>query len=660
MNTEKITRLFNDAVSKINNVDENSKSGVGDYWIDFYANMNADNLKRNLITKNEANEIANMLREYKKNGFRTISNEEEPTINNDNSDVIGDSYSEEDKLTQKVNKIINSIKDNSSNDEEIIAHLNYMIEYYTSLSGDNMKREGIVSYDDAREIAKRLTEYKNNLLNDIEDGKEDIKPVSISKKEEPVAESEPKKEQENETKVKDEVKREDVPTPKSETTEKDNNSENKTSRIKVVGKRVCKWISNHKRQILIGVGCAAMATGIFAIAASAIPTLMAANSANWWIAKSIGNVALMNTLHANNIALGAKIGAVFAAKTGTWTISTGAILGKSALVSTIAGVSGFGVSSVAHALHKKFVPKVNSDGKEMISKEEAKIYYDKAYEKGLRKGRKEANDEEYNSGYDDGYEDALDDIEREKKDNEKKIDEKDAASKSKVSFNSLRNGLARLFDKSKRDNDVEWEPIAESGKSNDRASLSERDDWQEHFANNGVEVPGEERDTVLPQSTSTVADSVAKSVESFMNDQEHSVEVPTVVTEQPQVEQESSSKKVSLKKSTDTFDDLAKFGSDLLTDLEKSTGDISSYGFVYNKGMDNGDDIWTIAHRAGGYYVENRDKGNIKAEIENIKDKLKLDTPDKISEWQNGFNSGVEDYNNKYGSDQSKSSSHKR
>ena len=80
---------------------------------------------------------------------------------------------------------------------------------------------------------------------------------------------------------------------------------------------------------------------------------MAANSAVWWIAKSVGNVALMNTLHANNIALGAKIGAVFAAKTGAWTIPAGAIIGKSALVSAVAGISGFSVSSIASAIHKK-------------------------------------------------------------------------------------------------------------------------------------------------------------------------------------------------------------------------------------------------------------------------------------------------------------------
>ena len=401
---------------------------------------------------------------------------------------------------------------------------------------------------------------------------------------------------------------------------------------------------------------------------------MAANSANWWIAKSVGNVALMNTLHANNIALGAKIGAVFAAKTGAWTIPAGAIIGKSALVSSVAGISGFSVSSIVSALHKKFVPKTNSNGEEVISKEEAKIYYDKGYKKGLKKGRNETNDREYNDGYDDGYNAALEDIEKEGNVDESSND------KNKTSFQTLRNTFSKLFNRTKKKNDdEEWEPIVSTSNDNDdRPSLSEREDWQKHFANNGVEGPGAERTPIIDggvistdeleqsDTKNEVIETVATNVASFMNDEstkeEEAVTQTGPIPKEIPTTQEGVTKKVSLEKSKakDPFGALAEDMAELYSEKlgEKPVSPTNS--FVYDANNDKNDDIWTIAHRAGGYYIENSKKADIDAEIKALKDKIVLDTPEKEKDWELGFKAGIEDYNKKITDNEDKPSSHKR
>ncbi len=845
MDTEKITRFYEEAINRIDSANESDRNGIIDYLIGFYANMSADNLSRYTITKEEAVEIANRLRAYKENslsqGIESVVVENTATNANN---VTGNNNINNDIVTQKVNNAIDALNTNNSlnvaDNSQALSQINYMIDYYTSLSGDNMRREGITSYDDAREIARRLTEYRDNVLTNREreateeeekttelSSESELRPVSLGKEEEKLGEAENVEEAEiiqpeeelslsevyaqsntdentdsNEEEV-EIVNEEQKPDTENEIVENENmrvnnavdyviwsseklnldealeyiqkeidkynnykvdkgsrysadeakeiakklelykqgliknyerfknlddtvtghikyaetlelndsieyvdktinyynnnssdrftkedteyivkrltaykntledrldnkndnqneNEKNKESRIKVVGKRVCKWISKHKRQILIGVGCAAIATGLFAISASAIPTLMAANSANWWIAKSVGNVALMNTLHANNIALGAKVGAVFAAKTGTWTIPAGAIIGKSALVSAIAGVSGFGVSSVISALHKKFVPKTNSNGEEIVSKEEAKIYYDKGYKKGLKKGHKETNDREYNDGFDAGYDAALEDIEKNNKDN------KD--DRNKTSFQSLRNGFARLFNKSKKKNDDdEWEPIVSNDNDNsNRPSLSEREDWQEHFANNGVENPGAEKPPIIDigvistdefeqsATENDVAENVASNVSSFMNDTDSKEAVP--------VTQEDVTKKVSLEKPKtegpygELAEDMTRLYSENLGEKPVSP----TNGFVYNAEKDKNDDIWTIAHRAGGYYIENSKKTDIDAEIKALKDKLVLDTPEKEKDWELGFKAGMEDYKKKMDDNKDKPSSHRR
>lgn len=515
MDTDKITKFYEEAINIISNASENSKNEFADYLIGYYTNLSANKLIECDITKDEAMEIANKIKAYK----------EEQKFDTEKEDM---------RVTRTVESIIYSTE--KMNLDDALKHIQKEIDKYNNYELKDGKRFNKNDAGSVKEIVRKLELYKQGLIDDYEKFKTldeavdgHIKYAETFGLDERIGHIDKAIDYYNNTSS-DKFTKEDTAyitkrlnAYKNTLEEKlnnkdDKNKENKESKIKVVGKRVCKWISKHKRQILIGVGCAAIVTGLFAISASAIPTLMAANSANWWIAKSVGNVALMNTLHANNIALGAKIGAVFAAKTGTWTISAGSIIGKSALVSSVAGISGFSVSSIVSALHKKFVPKTNSNGEEVISKEEAKIYYDRGYKKGLKKGRNETNDREYNDGYDDGYNDALEDIEKEGNVDESSND------KNKTSFQTLRNTFSKLFNRTKKKNDdEEWEPIV---------------------------------------STSN-----------------------------------------------------------------------------------NNDDIWTIAHRAGGYYIENSKKADIDAEIMALKDKLVLDTPEKEKDWELGFKAGIDDYN---------------
>lgn len=751
MDTDKITKFYEEAINTISNASESSKNEIADYLIGYYTNLSANKLIDYDITKDEAMEIANRLRVYKENGFsQEISNAEVHTNSsiNDNkeeSEEIGEeekkaevseirpvNISKEEIKTGEDNVVteaeaeqpiedisLTELFDNANSEksddiEEVEAvdekqksdtenenmrvtravdyiiyssgkfnlddALKYIQAEITKYNNYNADKGSRYSDVEAKEIAKKLELYKQGLIDDYEKFKTldeavngHIKYAETLGLDERIGYIDKTIDYYNNTSS-DKFTKKDrtyiikrLNAYKNTLEEKlnnkdDKNKENKESKIKVVGKRVCKWISKHKRQILIGVGCAAIATGLFAISASAIPTLMAANSANWWIAKSVGNVALMNTLHANNIALGAKIGAIFSAKTGAWTISAGSIIGKSALVSSVAGISGFSVSSIVSALHKKFVPKTNSNGEEIISKEEAKIYYDKGYKKGLKKGRNETNDREYNDGYDDGYNAALEDIEKEGNVDESSND------KNKTSFQTLRNTFSKLFNRTKKKkDDEEWEPIVSTGNNNsDRPSLSEREDWQKHFANNGVENPGAKKTPIIDagvistdefeQSATEkdVAETVATSVEGFMNAESTKEEVPTT--------QEGVTKKVSLEKSKakDPFGALAEDMSELYFEKlgEKPVSPTNS--FVYDANNDKNDDIWTIAHRTGGYYIENSKKADIDAEIKSLKDKLVLDTPEKEKDWELGFKAGIEDYNKKITDNEDKPSSHKR
>lgn len=759
MDTDKITKFYEEAINTISNASESSKNEIADYLIGYYTNLSANKLIDYDITKDEAMEIANRLRVYKENGFsQEISNAEVHTNSyiNDNkeeSEEIGeeekkaevseirpvninkeeiktgednvvteaeaeqpiedisltelfdnanseksddieeveavdekqksDTENENMRVTRAVDYIIYSSE--KLNLDDALKYIQEEIDKYNNYNADKGSRYSDV---EAKEIAKKLELYKQGLIDDYEKFKtldEDvnghIKYAETLGLDERIGYIDKTIDYYNNTSS-DKFTKKDrtyiikrLNAYKNTLEEKLNNKDdkNKESKIKVVGKRVCKWISKHKRQILIGVGCAAIATGLFAISASAIPTLMAANSANWWIAKSVGNVALMNTLHANNIALGAKIGAIFSAKTGAWTISAGSIIGKSALVSSVAGISGFSVSSIVSALHKKFVPKTNSNGEEVISKEEAKIYYDKGYKKGLKKGRNETNDREYNDGYDDGYNAALEDIEKEGNVDESSND------KNKTSFQTLRNTFSKLFNKAKKKkDDEEWEPIVSTSNNNDRPSLSEREDWQKHFANNGVEGPGAKRTPIIDggvistdeleqgATEKDVAETVATSVTNFMSDEstkkDEAVTQTGPVSKEIPTTQEGVTKKVSLEKSKakDPFGALAEDMSELYFENlgEKPVSPTNS--FVYDANNDKNDDIWTIAHRAGGYYIENSKKADIDAEIKALKDKIVLDTPEKEKDWELGFKAGIEDYNKKITDNEDKPSSHKR
>ena len=754
MDTEKITRYYEEAINRIDSANESDRNGIADYLIGYYANMSTDNLSRYTITKEEATEIANRLRSYKENsldqGIENVevntnsvinsSNEERKTADEEEkttelsseseirpvslakeeekvgeaeeveailpeeelslSEVFGQNSTDENIDSEVVNEeqktdTENEIVENENmrvnnavdyviwsseklNLDEALEYIQKEIDKYNNYKVDKGSRYSAV---EAKEIARKLELYKQGLIKNYETFKKLDDTVTGHIKYAETLELNDSIEYIDKTinyynnNSSDKFTKEDteyivkrLTAYKNTLEDKLNNKndeqreseKNKESRIKVVGKRVCKWISKHKRQILIGVGCAAIATGLFAISASAIPTLMAANSANWWIAKSVGNVALMNTLHANNIALGAKVGAVFAGKVGTWTIPAGAVIGKSALVSSIAGVSGFGVSSVVSALHKKFVPKTNSNGEEIVSKEEAKIYYDRGYKKGLKKGRKETNDREYNDGFDAGYDAALEDMEKDNKDN------KD--DKSKTSFQSLRNGFARLFNKSKKKNDDdEWEPIVSNDNNNsNRPSLSEREDWRKHFANNGVENPGVEKPPIIDvgvistdefeqsATENDVAENVASSVANFMNDTDSKEAVP--------VTQEDATKKVSLEKAKtegpygELAEDMTRLYSENLG--EKPVSPTNS--FVYNAEKDKTDDIWTIAHRAGVYYAENGKTAKIWDEVAKIKISLKMSSIEQFKEWESGFNAGVNDYMKKIDDSNVKSSSHRR
>lgn len=394
MDTDKITKFYEEAIIKINNASESSKNEIAYYWIGYYTNLSANKLIEYDITKDEAMEIANRIRLYKENGFsQEISNAKaeqpikkisltklfdntnpEKTDDIEEVEAVGekqksDTENEDMRVTRTVESIIYSSE--KMNLDDALKYIQKEIDKYNNYELKSGKRFNENDAGSVKEIVRKLELYKQGLIDDYEKFKTldeavngHIKYAETLGLDERIGCIDKAIDYYNNTSS-DKFTKEDTAyitkrlnAYKNTLEEKlnnkdDKNKENKESKIKVVGKRVCKWISKHKRQILIGVGCAAIATGLFAISASAIPTLMAANSANWWIAKSVGNVALMNTLHANNIALGAKIGAVFAAKTGAWTIPAGAIIGKSALVSAVAGISGFSVSSIASAIHKK-------------------------------------------------------------------------------------------------------------------------------------------------------------------------------------------------------------------------------------------------------------------------------------------------------------------
>ena len=650
MDTDKITKFYEEAINIISNASENSKNEFADYLIGYYTNLSANKLIECDITKDEAMEIANKIKAYK----------EEQKFDTEKEDM---------RVTRTVESIIYSTE--KMNLDDALKHIQKEIDKYNNYELKDGKRFNKNDAGSVKEIVRKLELYKQGLIDDYEKFKTldeavdgHIKYAETFGLDERIGHIDKAIDYYNNTSS-DKFTKEDTAyitkrlnAYKNTLEEKlnnkdDKNKENKESKIKVVGKRVCKWISKHKRQILIGVGCAAIATGLFAISASAIPTLMAANSANWWIAKSVGNVALMNTLHANNIALGAKIGAIFSAKTGAWTISAGSIIGKSALVSSVAGISGFSVSSIVSALHKKFVPKTNSNGEEVISKEEAKIYYDRGYKKDLK-----SND------------------------------------KNKTSFQTLRNTFSKLFNRTKKkdvnrpkkkdvnrpkkkNDDEEWEPIVSTSNNNDRPSLSESEYWRKHFANNGVEGPGAKRTPIidggvistdeLEQSATKndVVETVATSVASFMSDEstkeEEAVTQTGPVPKEIPTTQESVTKKVSLEKSKakDSFGELADDMSELYFEKLGEKPVLPTNSVVYDAEYDKNvftdefitqENLYAIAYVEGSAYARSKktpeDKKKVQISKEILNEILNLDIS-KQQDWSLGFNRAIEDFNKK-------------
>ena len=651
MDTDKITKFYEEAINIISNASENSKNEFADYLIGYYTNLSANKLIECDITKDEAMEIANKIKAYK----------EEQKFDTEKEDM---------RVTRTVESIIYSTE--KMNLDDALKHIQKEIDKYNNYELKDGKRFNKNDAGSVKEIVRKLELYKQGLIDDYEKFKTldeavngHIKYAETLGLDERIGYIDMAIDYYNNTSS-DKFTKEDTAyiikhlnAYKNTLEEKlnnkdDKNKENKESKIKVVGKRVCKWISKHKRQILIGVGCAVIATGLFAISASAIPTLMAANSANWWIAKSVGNVALMNTLHANNIALGAKVGAVFAAKTGAWTIPAGAIIGKSALVSAVAGISGFSVSSIVSALHKKFVPKTNSNGEEVISKEEAKIYYDRGYKKDLK-----SND------------------------------------KNKTSFQTLRNTFSKLFNRTKKkdvnrpkkknvnrpkkkNDDEEWEPIVSTSNNNDRPSLSESEYWRKHFANNGVEGPGAKRTPIidggvistdeLEQSATKndVVETVATSVASFMSDEstkeEEAVTQTGPVPKEIPTTQESVTKKVSLEKSKakDSFGELADDMSELYFEKLGEKPVLPTNSVVYDAEDDKNvftdefitqENLYAIAYVEGSAYARSKktpeDKKKVQKSKEILNEILNLDNISKQQDWSLGFNRAIEDFNKK-------------
>ena len=73
----------------------------------------------------------------------------------------------------------------------------------------------------------------------------------------------------------------------------------KKSRFKVIAKKTCKWLNEHKKQILIALGIAALAVAVIVAFQYLIPAITAANNAA--IAANSANLAAMNASNLSSI-----------------------------------------------------------------------------------------------------------------------------------------------------------------------------------------------------------------------------------------------------------------------------------------------------------------------------------------------------------------------
>lgn len=366
MNTERINDIVNNVIEKANNMRYEVASNYIDSMITYYDNhMDSVSLNSVGLLPEESREIAKRLENYKYGEF--ISRKEKEAREEKNK--IND-----EKAKTFLTAVKESIKGKGNNFDDVISYLQSL---QRSIYGQTLKED----FPDLPELPTskygEVVGEINAMIKNLEESKELLSSKTESKKDSKHDDEIAKNDEATKDETKDEDKseiRDNVPeeSPKEDSLKTDN-ADKTNGRMKVTGSRVCNWLNKHKRQIIIGIALAAIAATVFTLAAGVIPTLMATNSVNWWIAKEVGNIGLMNALHANNVALGNIIGATYAAKTGVWTFGAGAILGKGALVSAVSAAAGVSAYSIANAVHNKLA--LNKDATLQESSSEDKTSF---------------------------------------------------------------------------------------------------------------------------------------------------------------------------------------------------------------------------------------------------------------------------------------------
>lgn len=180
----------------------------------------------------------------------------------------------------------------------------------------------------------------------------------------------------------------------------------KETGLKVVAKKSWKWVKDHKKQILIALGLAAVTVSMIVVINQLIPAIMAAakasqvsslatsmlNNASLWHTASVGEQV---ALHGANTGLSSVIstltgkGALFDAISGSWTIG-GGTLGEFAIdaaakasaamakVSSISSTAlGFGIGGIGLTGIGAIISNKNRSGKYVEYKNQIKTIRDK-------------------------------------------------------------------------------------------------------------------------------------------------------------------------------------------------------------------------------------------------------------------------------------------
>lgn len=407
MNTERINDIVNNVIEKANNMRYEVASNYIESMITYYDNhMDSVSLNSVGLLPEESREIAKRLENYKYGEF--ISRKEKEAREEKNK--IND-----EKAKTFLTAVKEGIKGKGNNFDDVISYLQSL---QRSIYGQTLNED----FPDLPELPTskygEVVGEINAMIKNLEESKELLSSKTESKKDSKHDDEIAKNDEATKDETKDEDKSEtkdNVPeeSPKEDSLKTDN-ADKTNGRMKVTGSRVCNWLNKHKRQIIIGIALAAIAATVFTLAAGVIPTLMATNSVNWWIAKEVGNIGLMNALHANNVALGNIIGATYAAKTGVWTFVAGAILGKGALVSAVSAAAGVSAYSIANAVHNKIT--LNKDATLQDSSSEDKTSFQGlrgfgSKVKGFISGLKRNKDDYYyddEEDYEEDYEEERD------------------------------------------------------------------------------------------------------------------------------------------------------------------------------------------------------------------------------------------------------------